>query len=259
MPHFFLVDNQHILSYSPPMRRVIALKFYSASVALAVESANVVGYTSAGLQNNGITAGAAFIPVSGTTFDLTDLKVTGYETSTEGDVYVQTLDEYGRTVASYFYYDVPGELTAWLDESDNEVEAGTVTFQPGEGLWMVANADGFGIQSAGQVPTATVAVTLQNAGLSIANPTPVNVDLTATSIGGYEESTEADVYVQTLDEFGRTVASYFYYDVPGDLTGWLDESDNEVPEGDVIIAPGQGLWAVSNADGFTFIFPGVTL
>ena len=218
-----------------------------------------MGYKSAELQESGITAGACFVPVTGSTFDLTDLKVTGYEEATEADVYIQTLDEYGRTVASYFYYDVPGELTGWLDEYDNEVAVGDVTFQAGEGLWMVANADGFGMQSAGQVPTSGVSVILQESGLSIANPTPVNVDLTTTAIGGYEGSTEADVYVQTLDEYGRTVASYFYYDVPGELTGWLDEYDNEVAEGDVVIKPGQGLWAVCNADGFTFVFPGVNL
>ena len=58
-----------------------------------------------------MTAGACFIPVQGSTFDLTDLKVTGYEESTEADIQIQTLDEYGRTDKTYFYYDVPGELT----------------------------------------------------------------------------------------------------------------------------------------------------
>lgn len=216
-----------------------------------------MGYASAELQEDGLTAGVCFVPVTGSTFDLTDLKVTGYEESTEADVYVQTLDGVGRTVASYFYYDVPGELTGWLDESDEIVDAGTVTFQAGEGLWVYCNADGFGLQSAGMVPTTGVTVILQEDGLSVANPTPVNVDLTDTYIGGYEESTEADVYVQTLDEVGRTVASYFYYDVPGELTGWLDESDNEVEVGDVVLKPGEGLWTYCNADGFTFTFPGV--
>ena len=206
-----------------------------------------------------MTAGACFIPVQGSTFDLTDLKVTGYEESTEADIQIQTLDEYGRTDKTYFYYDVPGELTGWLDEDDNEVAVGDVTFQAGEGLWTYSKDAGFGLQSAGQVPTSSVSVTLQEYGLSIANPTPVNVDLTATYIGGYEESTEADVQVQTLDEYGRTVDTFFYYDVPGELTGWLDADDNEVEVGDVVIKPGEGLWTYSKADGFTFVFPGVTL
>jgi len=219
----------------------------------------IVGYKSAELQEAGLTAGACFVPVTGSTFDLTDLKVTGYDESTEADLQIQTLDEFGRTVAIYSYYDVPGELTGWLDGDDNEVVVGDVTFQPGEGLWTYCTIDGLGLQSAGMVPTTAVTVTLQEAGLSIANPTPVNVDLTDTYIGGYEESTEADVQVQTLDEFGRTVGIYSYYDVPGELTGWLDGDDNEVEVGDVVIGPGQGLWTYSNADGFTFVFPGVAL
>ena len=219
----------------------------------------VVGYQSAELQQYGLTAGACFVPVTGSTFDLTELKVTGYDESTEGDLQLQTLDDAGRTVATYFYYDVPGELTGWLDENDEEVQVGDVTFQPGEGLWTYCTIDGLGLQSAGMVPTTGISVILQQYGLSVANPTPVDVDLTDTYIGGYDESTEADVQVQTLDDAGRTVATYFYYDVPGELTGWLDENDEEVAVGDVVIKPGQGLWTYSTTDGFTFVFPGVTL
>ena len=218
-----------------------------------------MGYQSAELQQYGLTAGACFVPVTGSTFDLTDLKVTGYDEATEGDVQIQTLDEYGRTVANYTYYDVPGELTGWLDSDDNEVEVGDVTFQAGEGLWSYSLDDGFGLQSAGMVPTTPVAVTLQQYGLSVANPTPVDVDLTQITVGGYEEATEGDVQVQTLDEYGRTVANYTYYDVPGELTGWLDADDNEVEVGDVVVKPGEGLWTYSLDDGFTFIFPGVNL
>ena len=220
---------------------------------------SVVGYQSAELQEYGLTAGACFVPVSGTTFDLTDLKVTGYEESTEGEVAIQTLDEYGRTVATFFYYDVPGEYLGWFNESDEAVDVGDVTVQAGEGLWSYSTVDGLGLQSAGQVPTSSTTVLLQQYGLSVANPTPVNVDLTTTYVGGYEESTEGDVTVQTLDEYGRTVSTFFYYDVPGEYLGWYNENDEEVAVGDVVVKPGQGLWTYSTADGFTFTFPGVAL
>ena len=219
----------------------------------------VVGYQSAKLQADGLTVGACFIPVQGATFDLTELKVTGYDEATEGDVQIQTLDKYGRTVDTFFYYDVPGDLTGWLDSSDAEIEKGTVTFQAGEGLWSISAIGNLGLQSSGQVSSSGVAVTLQADGFSVANPTPLDVDLTKTFISGYEEATEGDVQVQTLDEYGRTVDTFFYYDVPGELTGWLDSGDNEVEEGAVVVKPGQGLWTISSADGFTFVFPGVVL
>ena len=219
----------------------------------------MVGYASAELQEYGLTAGACFVPVSAEKFDLLDLKVTGFEEYTEADVYVQTLDEYGRTVNTYYYDEIPGELTGWLDAEDNEVSRGDVEFQAGEGLWMFCNADGFGIQSSGTVPQTGVAVQLQQYGLSVANPTPVNVDLNDIFISGFEEYTEADVYVQTLDEYGRTVNTYYYYDIPGELTGWLDAEDNEVSRDDVVLKPGEGLWSFSKEDGFYLNFPGVTL
>ena len=109
----------------------------------AIQSQNIVGYAQTKLQKNGLTIGAQFIPVSGKSFDLVDLKVTGYAESTEADVQVQTLDEFGRTVANYAYYDVPGELTAWVDDGDNELEAGKVTIKPGQGLWTMSTNGGF--------------------------------------------------------------------------------------------------------------------
>ena len=102
-----------------------------------------MGYQSAELQQYGLTAGACFVPVTGSTFDLTDLKVTGYEEATEGDVQIQTLDFAGRTVANYTYYDIPGEVTGWFDGDDNEVAEGDVVVKPGEGLWTYSLNDGF--------------------------------------------------------------------------------------------------------------------
>jgi hypothetical protein len=122
-----------------PPRAILSL---CATVGFGLESANVVGYTSAELQEYGLTAGACFVPVSGNMFDLTELKVTGYEEASEGDLYIQTLDEYGRTVATYNYIDIPGEITGWLDESDEPIEAGVVVLKPGEGIWAFSNTDG---------------------------------------------------------------------------------------------------------------------
>ena len=235
----------------------------------SIESANIVGYTNAELQQYGLTAGAAFTPVSGKAFDLNDLSVTGYdkEDGSEGDVYIQTLDEYGRTVATYFWIDVvDGEdvLHGWLDGNDDPVEPGAVTFQAGEGLWVFCQDESFGLQSAGQVPQSDVSVNLQQYGLSVANPTPVTVDLNACTITGYdpEDGSEGDVYVQTLDEYGRTVATYFWIDVvDGEdvLLGWLDGNDEPIDDGTVTIAAGAGIWSFCQDDGFSFVWPKVDI
>lgn len=226
-----------------------------------ITSQNIVGYAPTQLQEVGLTASACFTPVTGKNFDLLDLTVIGYdvEEGTDSEMYVQTLDEYGRTVASFFWVDVEG-TKGWFNEDGELVAKGDVTFQAGEGLWCVCDYDGLSLQSAGQVPLQDVVVTLQEVGLSIANPTPVTVDLTDCVVTGYdaEEGSDSEMYVQTLDEYGRTVASFFWVDVDGAI-GWYNEDGEEVAKGDVPVAQGAGLWCVCDYDGFNFVWPKVDL
>ena len=122
---------------------------------------------------------------------------------------------------------------------------------------------GFGIQSTGVVPMSDVAIVLPSeGGISVANPSPVSVDLTNISISGYEASTGVNgkVEVQVLDEVGRTKAQYYYYDLPSEgVHGWFDKKDNEVTEGLVVLKPGEGLWAMSQIEGLSLVFPAVNI
>ena len=95
-------------------------------------SAIVVGYAPAELQKNGLTAGTCFIPVSGAdVIDLTELTVTGYEGDTKAKVEVQTLNDAGGTVASYYWYDYVNNkgkhIIGWMDDEDEIIEEGVVT------------------------------------------------------------------------------------------------------------------------------------
>ena len=234
-----------------------------ATVGFGLESANVVGYGQTNTRAGFKAIGSQFVAVSGTTIDLTDIKVTGYnpEDGTEADVDIQGLDATGRGTGSYFYYDVPGELTGWLDADDNLIEPGTVKFGVGDGLWVSAPNTEFGLQTAGQVATSDMAIVLRSGFKLVANNTPLAVDLTDIVVTGYnpEEGTEADVDVQGLDATGMGTGSYFYYDVPGELTGWLDADDNEVEPGTVMIGAGEALWVSAPSTAFSLVFPGVTL
>ena len=227
--------------------------------AQAVES-DVVGYAGTVTQNGGKMIGVQFAPVSGVSFTLGDIKVTGYdpEEGTEAAINAQTLDEFGRTVNSYFYYDVPGELTGWLDIADEEAD--DVVVKPGAALYVIAPDNSLSIQSAGKVPTTATATLLRNGGTLCANPTPVAVKINDLVVTGYDEETgtEAEVNAQTLDAFGRTVNSYFFYDVPGELYGWLDIADEEISD-DVTVAPGEGLYVIAPNNTLSIEFPGVNL
>ena len=253
----------------------ISASFFSPSAAIRkgknsafngrLTLAIVVGYAPAELQDGGITAGTCFIPISGGKVDLTEMKVTGYTGETKGEVYVQTLNEFGHNTANYYWYDYTNKkgkkIVAWLDEDDAQIEKGIVEFQAGEGLWATSDGDGFGFQSSGQVPTSKIVVELQDGGLSVANPTPVSVDLTACAITGYAGETKGEVFVQTLNEFGHNTANYYWYDYTNKkgakVIGWLDEDDALIGEDTVTMDPGVGIWATSDGDGFNFEFPGV--
>jgi len=223
----------------------------------------VVGYASTGLRSGFKAGGAQFAAIAGETIDLTDIKVVGYDAGegTEGDVRVQMLDAYGKSDMTYFYYDVPGDFTAWLDGNDDEVEVGDVTLAAGEGLWVKAPDASYSLQTAGAVPTTGISVSLRNGFKLVVNSTPVAVDLTDIDVAGYnaEDGTEGDVRAQMLDAYGKSDMTYFYYDVPGDFTAWLDGNDDEVEVGDVTVAPGEGLWVKAPSTAYSLVLPGVTL
>ncbi len=220
---------------------------------------SVVGYAQNTLQSGCKAVGAQFAQVGADAYDLTKIQVTGYsaESGTEADVKVQKLDEYGRGGMTYSYYDVPGELTGWLDGNDDEVSSGKVMIEPGEGFWVSASSADFGLQTSGQVITSDIEVELQDGCRLVVNTTPVAADLCDILVNGYsvQDGTEADVKVQKLDEYGRGGMTYSYYDVPGELTGWLDGNDDEVSSGKVMIEPGEGVWVSAPSQAFSLVLP----
>ncbi len=93
----------------------------------------------------------------------------------------------------------------------------------------------------------------------VVNTTPVPADLSKIEVDGYDEATEGDVQMQVLDNVGRGGMTYFYYDLPGELTGWLDSFDNPVEEGTVMIQSGEGMWTHAPSAQWSVTLPGVEL
>jgi hypothetical protein len=87
------------------------------------------------------------------------------------------------------------------------------------------------------------------------------IDLNSIKVVGYdpEEGTEGEVKVQSLDNLGKGGMTYFFYDLPGELYGWLDSYDEAVEDGSVMVKPGEGLWVSSPNDSFQLEIPGVNL
>ncbi len=230
-----------------------------------------VGYAAGTLREGFKAAGAQFIPVTGSTVDLTDITVTGYDTEegTEEEVSVQTLDKNGSRVNFYYWYDVTDGADVyygWLDaDSGDFIESGTVLLGVGDGLWVDAPSADYKLQSAGQVMTAAATVTLREGFKMVSNPTPVAVDLTTITVTGYNEvdGTEEEVSVQTLDKNGSRVNFYYWYDVTDGADvyyGWLDaDSGDFISEGDVEVGAGEALWVDAPSTDYKLVLPGVTL
>ena len=220
----------------------------------------VVGYAGGAAREGFKIMGAQFGAIGESkAIDLTTIKVTGYDEATEADVKMQPLDQAGRGGMTYFYYDLPGELTGWLDGNDDPVIKGQIMIEPGEGMWTSAPSEEWGLQTAGEVLTSGIQVMLREGFKMVVNTTPIAVDLTTITVGGYDEATEADVKMQPLDQAGRGGMTYFYYDLPGELTGWLDGNDDPVEEGAVMIQPGEGMWTSAPSAAWSVTLPGVEL
>ena len=180
-----------------------------------------------------------FIQVDGTSsIALEDLKPTGSEIATDGEINIQLLDAYGRTTAMYSWIDWDGEPTGWCN-GDFEVVEG-VTFDAGQGLWVGGTSANAAIQSAGKVPTSDAVVQLRNGSTATGNPFPTTVDLQDIVVEGKDIATDGEINIQLLDAYGRTTAMYSWIDWDGEPTGWCN-GDFEVVEG-VTFNAGQGLW-----------------
>ena len=234
-----------------------------ATVGFGLESANVVGYSETGLRFGAKGAGSCFVKIDGTAVNLQDLKATGYAKEdgyADEEIYVQTLDAFGRTIASYYWYDYEeDDKYGWYDDEGEYVEG--VVIPAGEGLYVYAPDESFSLQSSGQVPTSDISVTLRFGAKHVVNSTPVEIDIQDLIVTGYsieDGYADEEVYVQTLDAFGRTIASYYWYDYEeDDKYGWYND-EGELVEA-VKIAPGESVYAYSPDDSFSIVIPGATL
>ena len=211
-------------------------------------------------------------------YDLTDVKVVGYQPGEDGAlgaVQVQTLDGGGSTQDIYVWLDFTDDdagviYYGWYNGDTYEaLESGVVTTAVGEGLWSVTMASGLSLQASGEVATAAdIPLALPADGLTIANPTPVTVDLINCYVNGYDAGGDGAlgaVQVQTLDGGGSTVDIYVWLDFTDDdagvtYYGWYNGDTYEpLTPGTVTVAPGEGLWSVTMADDLNFVWPKVDL
>ena len=225
----------------------------------SITSSSIVGYKAENLQDGFTMMTPCFVPVSDAKggIDLTSLTPGGEYSS--GDVMVQTLTAAGLADKSYTYKKPrTGTTWFWQDVDTNETIAnGDVVFDSGDGLW-VYGVNASSLTSSGAVSTDDITVSLQDGFTATGNMTPVNLDLTAIVPSG--DYASGDIMIQTLTATGLADKSYtFKKPRTGTTWFWQDVDTNEtIVEGDVIFAPGAGLW-VYGVKGSAITIPAPTL
>ncbi len=217
-------------------------------------SSSKVGYAQSGLKVGNTIATPQFVNI-GESENMPLQSIIPQGDDLSDNVFLQTLDAYGRTVNSYNWIDWAGpdsDQEAWADDEGNIIEG--VTFAPGQGLCITGSSTDQGIQTAGKVGVNDVVVSLTVGNVIVGNPFPVSIDLQEILPQGDDLSD--NVFIQTLDAYGRTVDSYNWIDWAGpdsDQEAWADDEGNII-EG-VTFAPGQGLCVTGSSTEQSVRFP----
>lgn len=192
-----------------------------------------------------------FVGIGGGALSLDSIVPTGDNTS--DNVNIRILDAYGRTIdgCEYTWNDWALSEACWVDGDWNKIEG--VTLLPGQGLWVYGSSSSQALQSAGQLGTSDVVVTLRNGATPTGNPFPVSIGLQDIIPEGANVSDSVNIRV--LDAYGRTIEGqdYTWNDWALSEACWVDGDWNKV-EG-VTFEAGQGLWVYGSSTSQTLRFP----
>ena len=169
--------------------------------------------------------------------------------SVADNVQIQTLTPGGATKDSYTWNDWVADTPCWVDDSLAPVSG--VSFEPGQGLFILGTASTQGIQTSGEVGASDIVVQLQNGGTATGNPFPVEVALSDVIPEG--DSVADNVQIQTLTPGGATKDSYTWNDWVADTPCWVD--DSLMPVTGVVFGPGEGLFVLGTSTSQTLRFP----
>jgi hypothetical protein len=227
---------------------------------MAIESANVVGYTTQTLADDSQAIAAGFIEVSGEGLNLTTIKPTADGTCA-GDIYIEMLDSAGFTTATYYWYQGSrGKEDGWYNDDDEMIgeDVDDITFAPGTGLWLTG-IDGDTLTVSGQVFKDDLSLILLDDSQMLGNPYPAEINLAANIEVVAEDSCAGDIYIEMLDSAGFTTATYYWYNDggPGYPAGWFDFAG--LVSAGIALDPGESVFFYSEETGVTATVPGVSL
>ena len=224
-----------------------------ATVGLAIESANVVGYQSSEASGYKMIL-PTFSPVGGGEYNLDNFVVIGVEDMAAA---IQIMDTDGKWIGTYNWYNEytdpdTGDYypAGWLDEENNP--AGTI--KAGYGVYYYSATVGARVQSAGEV-SGEVTIDVPAGYSMIGNATPVAINADSMSVSGVED---LGATFQTMNSAGKWIGTFNWYNEytdpdTGDYypAGWLDADNN--PAG--MLNPGDAVYFYTGVSGVKITLP----
>lgn len=237
----------------------------AAGMASAVESQNIVGYSSITFKDGYNLVGVSFDKVGGGGLDIQDLfedvVLTGINDDFETFDFMQVWNlDLGGFDAIYSWADnVNVGDTGWYD---GNFDYASRTFKPGDAFWIYSSVGGTagGAVALGEVVATNTPIVIKPGYNMLTNPFPADFDLnapgsfSATGLVGINDDFETFDFIQVWDlAVGGFTAIYSWADNPnvGD-TGWYDGNFDYVTA--VSIAPNTAFWLYHNGTGATVTF-----
>ena len=196
---------------------------------------------------------------------LADLKVTGYTGNSVGKFRLRLLDEGGHYVDNKTYYWVHNSTKCgWYGNAGgtSAIDASKIGINAGRGVWCEVAADGYKLQSSGQVNESLVVYPANNGYTAMGNCTPVDLTLADFSVTGYTGNSVGKFRLRLLDEGGHYVDNKTYYWVHNSTKcGWYGNAGgtSAVDASKIAISAGRGLWCEVAADGYQLNIPAPVL
>ena len=218
-----------------------------ATVGMAdVESANIVGYADADLNENYTGIGPMFFNVGEDVISISNLKVEGLGECMGAGYTIAPVSQSGSLPVKYYWYcglSDYGIADGWYTNDDAEVLAaaageGTLdsykvsgNIAKAEGLVTFMTDAGLSLRGAGEVSTNDYTRPLNENYTGIANPYPVSVKLSSMSILGLDECMGAGYSIAPVSQSGSLPVKYYWYcglSGYGISDGWYTNDDAEV-------------------------------
>ena len=220
-----------------------------ATVGLAIESANVVGY-----QQNPVVGYKMLTPtfenINSDTINIDEFEV---KNATDGLTSIQVMNSDGRWTGTYYWFNAVPEMdlpAGWFDVN-GEIPAG-VTLNRGDAVFFYTEEMNVTAGNAGQVSSSAIVNDIAGYKM-VGNCTPVAISIDQVEV---LNATDGMTSVQVMNSEGRWTGTYYWFNAVPEMdlpAGWFDVN-GEIPAG-ITLQPGDSIFFYTEENNIKAVIP----